>query len=286
MAINMEEDAFGAFERKGWESVAQAYHSYYATLTNQSIDRLLDVLDLQPGARLLDIATGPGYVAASAAGRGVNVVGLDFAVSMVELARRLNPAIEFHVGDAEALPFPDQSFDAVGSNFGWHHFPHPEKALSEAHRILRPGGKIAFTVWASPDKCAGIDLVLKAIAAHGDPDVDLPEAPPFFRFSDRHECERVLHEAGFAQVTVRDIDQTWCIRAPETPFHALMRGGVRVAAILRAQTSEALALIEEAVAESVIPYRIDEEVRVPMPAVLAAAKKIQGLRGQFPIGAL
>ena len=75
-------------------------------------------------------------------------------------------------------------------------------------------------------------------------DGDLPQAPPFFRFSDWRECERVLREAGFVEPKVEDVvAQIWRIRAPETPFHALMRGGVRVAAILKAQTPEALALL-------------------------------------------
>jgi protein-L-isoaspartate O-methyltransferase len=60
----MEEDAFSAFERQGWEKLAQSYHSYYAALTDQSIDALLVALNLQPGVRLLDVATGPGYLAA------------------------------------------------------------------------------------------------------------------------------------------------------------------------------------------------------------------------------
>jgi len=118
-------DAFSAFERQGWEKLAQTYHSYYATLTSQSIDVLLVALDLQPGDRLLDVATGPGYLAASATARGANIVGIDFAVAMVDLARRLYPALEFRVENAEALPFADQS---GRQQFRLASFPAPRKS--------------------------------------------------------------------------------------------------------------------------------------------------------------
>jgi SAM-dependent methyltransferase len=114
------------------------------------------------------------------------------------------------------------------------HFPHPERALAAAFRVLQPGGKIAFSVWATPDKAVGFAMVLKAIEAHGTTDVPLPPGPPFFRFSDWEESRRALLEAGFVQPDVRDVDQTLVLCAPETPFHALMRGGVRVAAMLNA----------------------------------------------------
>jgi SAM-dependent methyltransferase len=120
---------------------------------------------------------------------------------MVELATRLNLGLTFKAGSAEDLPFADGTFDAVGCNFGMHHFPHPEKALAEASasRILRPGGRIAFTVWASRDKAIALGMVLKAIEACGETDFGLPEGPPFFRFSDRGECTRVLLEADIAR---------------------------------------------------------------------------------------
>lgn len=269
----MEEDAFSAFEHQGWEHLAQSYHWYYADLTTQSIGLLLDVLGVERETRFLDVASGPGYLAAAAAARGADAVGVDFAAAMVEEATHLNPGLTFRVGSAEDLPFPDESFDAVGINFGMFHFSHPERALAEAFRVLRHGGRIAFTVWASRDKAVALDIVLKAIEACGKTDVGLPEGPPFFRFSDWAECERVLLEAGFVQPTVQEVNQTWSIRAPETPFHALMRGGVRVAATLKAQTPEALALIEKTVSESAAAYEVDGEVRVPMPAVLASARR-------------
>jgi hypothetical protein len=104
-------------------------------------------------------------------------------------------------------------------------------------------------------------------------DVPLPPGPPFFRFSDRHESERVLRDAGFCESRVQEVSQTLRIRVPETPFDMLMRGGVRIAVILKAQSPEALALIQKSVSEDAAAYQSDGEVRVPMPCVLAAARK-------------
>ena len=96
------------------------------------------------------------------------------------------------------MPFGDESFDAVGINSGMFHFPEPERALDEAARVLRQGGRVAFTAWAVPERAVGFGMVLDAVRLHGKPDVGLPPAPPFFRFGDPDECVRVLTEAGFA----------------------------------------------------------------------------------------
>lgn len=98
-------------------------------------------------------------------------------------------------------------------------------------------------------------------------------APPFFRFSDADESLRALRDAGFSDPEVREVSQTWDIPLPETPFDLLKRCTVRAAAILSAQTPEALAKIQAAVAESAAPYRVGDELQVPMPCVLASATK-------------
>jgi SAM-dependent methyltransferase len=265
---------FGTFEHEGWERVAAPYHTYFADLTTQSNDALLDALDVWPGMRFLDVASGPGYLAAAATRRGADSAGVDFSVAMVAQARRVFPGLEFRVGDAENLPFPNESFGAVGISFGMLHFPHPERALAEAFRVLQSGGRFAFTVWATPDKAVGFGMVLKAIEEHGTTDVPLPPGPPFFQFSDWEESKRALLDAGFVQPDVRELHQTLVLRGPETPFHMLMRGGVRVAAMLNAQTPSALALIERGVAHDAEAYRNDVgELRIPMPCVLASALK-------------
>src|SRR5690349_9411477 len=83
------------------------YHRHLSRLTTQSSEALLDAADVGSGMNLLDVATGAGYVAAAAARRGAEVVGVDFSDAQVGLARATYPALRFEQADAEALPFPD-----------------------------------------------------------------------------------------------------------------------------------------------------------------------------------
>jgi SAM-dependent methyltransferase len=264
---------FREFERAGWEKLPEQYHEGFASLTTQAIPALLDAVAAQRGTRLLDLATGPGYVAAAAAQRGAEVLGIDFASAMVADARRRYPGLRFEEGDAEDLELGAASFDAVTMNFGLLHLARPARALAEARRVLRPGGRFAFTVWAKPDEARGLGIMLGAIKQHGDMNVPLPPGPPFFYFSDPAECRRALLDAGFAAAQVATVPQAWRLDSPDELFEILLRSTVRNGAMLRAQTPAALAAIRVAVREAALACEREGKYEIPMPAVLASATK-------------
>jgi SAM-dependent methyltransferase len=265
--------AFRAFEHAGWEGIVDDYDAAFRALTAQTIDPLLDAAGVGPGARVPDEATGPGYAAAAAAARGADVTAGDFAAAMVAETRRRHPDLDVRVADAEALPFADGAFDAVVMNFGVLHLAQPDLAFAEAHRVLRGGGRFAFTVWAAPEVSVGLGMVLRAIQAHGTTDVPLPPGPPLFRFSDAGECRRALEAVGFADVETAALPLVWRLPSPDAVLEAMQQGTVRTAGLLRAQTSEALDAIRAAVRAEAASHETGSGVDVPMGAVLASGRK-------------
>jgi len=283
----IDANAFHDFEREGWERAPDAYHRYFGTLTAQIIEPLLDSMGPPgrrlvepggsiadaPGASLLDIASGPGYVAAAAKRRGWSPVGVDFSESMVALARNLHPGIDFRAGDAEALPFADAQFDRAVMNFGILHLARPDTATREAHRVLRPGGRFGFTVWAKPDEALGFRIALRAVEEFGNPNVPLPPGPPFFRFSDRDESRRVLAACGFAEIAVTQLPLVWRLASPDEVFDAFYNGSARTGGLLRAQTPSALAAVRNAILKNAAAFARGDHLEIPMPALVFSARK-------------
>jgi SAM-dependent methyltransferase len=265
--------SFHDFEQAGWERAAEHYGDAFGSLTAQTIRPLLQAAGVTAGMRVLDVASGPGGVAAAAAELGAAPVGVDFSAQMVAVARRDHPSLRFEQGDAEALTFVDGRFDAVVINFGVLHLARPDAALSEARRVLVPGGRCAFTVWAKPEISVGFGIVLGAIERFGRLDVPLPEGPPFFRFSDSAESIRSMEAAGFVDVRVEQISLVWQLPSAGALFDAFANGAVRTAALLRAQTEDALGDIHTAIVEEAGKYRHGEVIELPMAAVLTSGVK-------------
>jgi len=266
--------SFHDFEQAGWERAAEFYGDAFGSLTPQTAPALLEAVGAARGRRLLDVASGPGFIAGAAAGLGSDVVGLDFAPAMITEARRRWPALTFREGDAESLPFDAGSFDAVVMNFGLLHLARPDAALADAHRVLRPGGRYAFTVWAAPERAVAFGLALRAIEEVGNPNVPLPEGPPFFRFSDRVQCTAAIAAAGFGTVTISQVPQVWRFPSPAAFFDGISASTVRTAALLRAQSPQNLGRIRAQVEREANNYaNADGGIGIPMPALITFADK-------------
>jgi len=261
---------FDALEYTAWQRSAQAYHSAFTPLTRQMIPRLLDALALAPGCTALDIATGPGHVAAAMAERGAEVTALDFSAEMLALVRSHYPGLVVVEGDAQALPFPDGAFYAAAMNFGVLHLSDPHRALREAARVLEPGGRFAFTVWDLPERAIGFRIMLGAIATHGDRSVQLPEGPPFFQFAAPAVTVAALGQAGFGEVGFELVPLTWQLPSPEALFEGFLEGTARTGTLLRRQPAGTLATIKDGVIRELAGYRqSDGGIAVPMSVALA-----------------
>jgi SAM-dependent methyltransferase len=131
-------------------------------------DRLVNALSPEPGDRWLDVATGTGAIATRAARAGANVTAVDIAPKMIETAARQAHAaglsIEFDVGDAQALPYPDASFDVVSSAHGVVFAPDHDAAASELARMCRPGARLGLTAWRTGEPGDELDEIVARFA--------------------------------------------------------------------------------------------------------------------------
>jgi SAM-dependent methyltransferase len=276
MSIQVSNDSVGfrAFELRGWNESSGAYESAIGPLTAQSADMTLDAAGVVSGSKVLDVCTGHGVLALAAINRGANVCALDFAEAMIAAARRNVPASECRQGDAQNLPYPDDTFDAVVCGYGIIHVPEPDRALAEMRRVLRPGGRAAISVWQRLSQDNGFGLVMGAIKAHGRLDVPLPHGPDFFQFGDLESLKGALTQTGFTDVSATGMQLTLPLEQPTAFIDAVLNGTVRAKALLLAQDDAALSNIRTAVTQAVDRlFRTEHGFRVPMPAIVGSGAK-------------
>jgi SAM-dependent methyltransferase len=175
-------------------------------------EHLVEAADVQAGWRVLDVATGSGNAAIAAARRGCDAVGLDYVPALLERGRVRAAAehldVEFVEGDAENLPFPDASFDAVLSIYGVMFAPNHRRTAAELARVCRPGGRIALASW-TPDGFIGETFRVFARHVPGVPGLQ----PPVF-WGEENYLES-LFEQSAASVTSRRQTAVFRFRSAE-----------------------------------------------------------------------
>ena len=269
-----EAEQLRAFERKGHDALAASYQAFFAAVTTLANNPLLDAVRLQPGARVLDIATGPGALAAEAASRGAHAVGIDLSPEMIELARRLHPAIDFHEADVEHLPFSDDTFDAVVCAFGLGHFPRPEVAVAESVRTLLPGGRIAFSWWDDPSRQRIQGVFRDAIAEVGvSMPADVPQGHNVYRFSNTREFLRLLGGAGLIEVAVTEHATTYSVPDTETLWRGGLGSLLLTGAAIRQQDKATQDLIRIAFERCASVYKSTNGLNLPVAFKIGSGRQ-------------
>jgi len=272
--VSNQPDAFRDFERSGWNTVSKGYEAFFGPLTAQSVDVTLDAAGVIGGCDVLDVCTGHGVLALAATERGAKVCAVDFSEAMVAAARRNAPSVDCRQGDAQDLPYPDNTFDAVVCGYGILHVPEPDRALAEMRRVLRPGGRVAISVWERPSPANGFGLLLGTVKAHGRVDVPLPHGPDFFQFGDPEDMKAALAQAEFSNVAATTVAQMLQLKTATGLVNLVLQGGVRIRALLLAQDSAALSAINVAVAGGMDQlFRKGDRFQVPMPAIVGSGVK-------------
>jgi SAM-dependent methyltransferase len=269
--MSFQPEAVRAFEHAGWQRAASSYGKGFAHATAPFVAPLLEAAEVSPGQHVLDVACGPGHLAAAASARGAIAHGLDFSAEMVGIARSAHPEVVVTEGDAEDLPYPDSTFHAVVSSFGIHHVPRPELALAECWRVLKPGARIAFTVWATPEENTAWSLVFDAVDRHGDRSA--LKAPPPGALNRIDQCVRVLEAAAFVDRSAEIVRSEWLLRDGHEFLAAISAGTARMAALIAAQEPSALAAIANDIISQAERFRRDENLAIPIAAVLARGRK-------------
>ena len=143
-----------------WGSGGAGYDRVSQTIAD-ALEHVVDRVAPQPGEVCLDVATGTGWTARRLKAHGVNVTGVDIGAGVIAVAKDMAPNIEFRVGDAEELAFPDGAFDVVTSTFGVMFVARPEDAARELTRVCHKGGRLGLCTWLPGDTIEGLFKVMR-----------------------------------------------------------------------------------------------------------------------------
>jgi ubiquinone/menaquinone biosynthesis C-methylase UbiE len=204
-------------ERSAWTSVADGWYRRDELLRRGATpvtEKMLQMARIRPGDRVLDIASGTGEPAISAAqlaGPDGAVIGTDLVEEMLAYARKkaLDAGlgnIEFRCIDGETLEFAPESFDAVTIRWGLMFMPDPVACLKRAHKVMKTNARIALACWSSLEKSPFFSVIMQTLGNY----MDLPKPPPgtpgIFAFADPQRLQGVIESAGFRNIELHELE--------------------------------------------------------------------------------
>jgi ubiquinone/menaquinone biosynthesis C-methylase UbiE len=264
MSFNPEQ--FKAQQRQIWDNAAAGWQAWWETIERgaQSVsDKIVELAEIRPGDKVLDIATGIGEPAVTAARRvkpNGKVVATDISPQMLAIARArakmlgLDGVMEFKEGDAEMLDFPKSSFNAVLSRWGLMFLPNLAGALAGIKQLLVPDGRLSAAVWSVPSKVPLLDLAFSTVRKQINAPAPPPGTPGPFALADAESLKRSFSQAGFKDIKVEILQITFGFDSPESYTRLHQQVTAPLQAMLSSQTEEKRKQVWGSVTDAVLQY--------------------------------
>jgi SAM-dependent methyltransferase len=237
---------------KLWSVAPQYWAHHFEPWFLPMYRRVMAKLKLTENQLLLDAGCGSGLFSSMAINAGAEVIGVDAAPGLLEIARRRNPKNNFMEEDLEALPFADNSFDVVAGFNSFQYAGSFEKALAEAKRVLKPGGRLVLGIWDKPE-LSDATQVLKAIGSLLPPPP--PGTPGPFALSEDGKIETTFKNSGLKLTYKTSVACPFLYGSLADGIKSFMGTGPAAAAI---NNSNRL-IVEEIIAKALEPFYVTDD---------------------------
>lgn len=278
----MDREEYKRTSLENWQTMAPGWERRRADIeriTGRVTEWMVRALDPQQGDTVLELAAGPGdvgYAASPQLGDEGRLISSDFSSEMVEVARRRATElgltnVEHRVIDAEQNDLQDDSVDGVLCRFGFMLMPDPERALAETRRVLRPGGRLSFAVWSTPERNPWISVAGRILGELGLAPPPQPGEPGMFVLADEERLRGLLEGAGFTVERIEDIPVLFTYESVDDYITVAVDTGGMFSRLWTAASDEQRAEIEARLSERFTDFAVDGGYELPGVAVGASA---------------
>jgi ubiquinone/menaquinone biosynthesis C-methylase UbiE len=261
-------DEFKAQQREMWDNAAAGWQTWWETIERRAqkvSNKLVELAEVQPGDKVLDIATGIGEPAVTAARRvkpNGKVLAIDISSQMLLIAKTrakslgLDDIIEFRESDGEKIDLPDSTakFDAILSRWGLMFFPNLSATLVKIREMLVTNGRLSAAVWSAPSKVPWLDLAFASVRKQINTPAPPPSTPGPFALADIDGLKQSFSKAGFKDIKINTFQITFEFDSPESYTKLHQQTATRIHAMLANQTEEVKKQAWNSITEAVWQY--------------------------------
>ncbi len=270
----MESDEFRKTSKNVWDKMAQGWdvNREYMWETSKPVGEwMVEKLSPSKGQTLLELAAGvgdTGFVAAKLIGDEGRLISTDFSPAMVDGARRRADELgianaEFYVMDAEKMDLETESIDGVLCRWGYMLMGDPGEALKETRRVLKPGGRLCFSVFAGPELNPWAALPARALIEGGFMEAPAPGTPGIFALGDKERLSNMLIAAGFDDHLIEEVPITWRHGDFEDYWRFLTEVAGAIAALIESLSQDEQVAAKEAMQSAVVDYQTESGIALP-----------------------